>query len=302
MIRTDLVQTQQTIRELLSSAGLAPNKHFGQHFLVDLNLMRLLLRSAEITDRDVVLEIGFGTGSLTEALVGLARHVVAVDVDKSLLSIAEAQLAGVQNVTLINRDILASKHTLEPQVLEAVLAARHPEGGRLLLVANLPYHVASPVMINLVMGAVVADAMVVTVQKEVGDRMMAPPGDGQYGALSVILQATGHLKRLRVLKPSVFWPPPRVDSAMLSFVRDPRKVDLIGDLPLFREVLDLFFGHRRKMLKATTKSAVGRLADIADWHGLFAACGMDPKTRPEQVSSDQFVALAQAIGRQVAPG
>ena len=281
---------------MLSSAGLSPNRRFGQHFLVDLNLMRLLVRSAHVTDQDVVLEIGCGTGSLTEALSERGGHVIAVDLDKSLFPIVEAQLAGRRNVTLLNRDILASKHVLDPEVLEAIANSRRLVRGRFLLVANLPYNVASPAIINLVTGPVVADAMAVTIQREVGDRMMASAGDSHYGTLSVILQATGRLKRLRVLKPSVFWPPPRVESAMVTFTRDTEKVGRIKDMTLFRDVIDLFFGHRRKMLKAATKMATGRLAKLDHWNDLFSCCQIDPSVRPEQVTPEQFVALANAIG------
>ncbi len=281
---------------MLSSVGLSPNRRFGQHFLVDLNLMRLLLGSVQVTDRDVVLEVGCGTGSLTEALAECARHVIAVELDKSLIPIAEAQLTGLRNVTLLNRDILASKHVLDPAVLAAIANAQDHSRGRFLLVANLPYNVASPAIINLVTGPVVADAMAVTVQKEVGDRMMASAGNSHYGTLSVILQATGRLKRLRVLKPSVFWPPPQVESAMLTFIRDTEKVSQIKDMTLFREVIDLFFGHRRKMLKAATRMAAGRLAKLDHWNDLFSCCQIDPSARPEQVSPEQFVALANAIG------
>ena len=281
---------------MLSSVGLSPNRRFGQHFLVDLNLMRLLVRSARVTDQDVVLEIGCGTGSLTEALAENGGHVIAVDKDRSLFPIVEAQLAGVCNVTLMNRDILASKHVLDPMVVEAIAKARRHSRGRFLLVANLPYNIASPAIINLVTGPVVADAMAVTVQKEVGDRMMASAGDSHYGTLSVILQATGRLKRLRILKPSVFWPPPRVESAMLTFIRDTEKVDQIKDMTLFRDVINLFFGHRRKTLKAATRMAAGRLAELDHWNDLFSCCQIDPTARPQQVSPEQFVALANAIG------
>lgn len=258
--------------------------------------MRLLVRSAHVTDQDVVLEIGCGTGSLTEALSERGGHVIAVDLDKSLFPIVEAQLAGRRNVTLLNRDILASKHVLDPEVLEAIANSRRLVRGRFLLVANLPYNVASPAIINLVTGPVVADAMAVTIQREVGDRMMASAGDSHYGTLSVILQATGRLKRLRVLKPSVFWPPPRVESAMVTFTRDTEKVGRIKDMTLFRDVIDLFFGHRRKMLKAATKMATGRLAKLDHWNDLFSCCQIDPSVRPEQVTPEQFVALANAIG------
>jgi len=163
------MQTKREIRQLLLSAGVRPNGHLGQHFLIDLNLMRLLVDSANIRKDDIVLEVGCGTGSLTQALVEKAGQIVAVELDRNLFEIAENQLAHANNIKLINTDILASKHTIHPAVTDAIAAAHEQRSGRILLVANLPYNVASPVMMNLLTGPITADAMVVTVQKEVAD-------------------------------------------------------------------------------------------------------------------------------------
>jgi len=286
------MQTKRQIQQLLASAGVSPNKRLGQHFLVDLNLMRLLVDSANIARDDVVLEVGCGTGSLTEALVERAGRVVAVELDRTLFGIAERQLAKVENVALVNNDVLESKHVLNRAVLEALALARKEHSGRLLLVANLPYNVASPVMMNLVSGPTVADGMYITVQKEVAQRMTASPGSRDYGTLSIYLSATGDSTMARTLGPSVFWPRPQVDSAMVSFRRRREKVERIANMALFGEVVNLFMGHRRKTLLACTRLARERLGAAVDWPQIFEKCGVEPTKRPEQLSVEGYVAIA----------
>jgi len=294
------MQTKQQISQLLASEGVSPNKQLGQHFLIDLNLMRLLLDTAAITPDDVVLEVGCGTGSLTEALAQRAAAVIAVELDKTLAKIAKTTLARAQNVEILNIDALQSKNTIAPAVIEAIRTAAEKCSGRLLLVANLPYNIASPLMLNLITGPIVADAMYVTVQKEVADRMIARPATPDYGILSVFLGATGDPAVIRTLKPVVFWPPPQVDSAIVGFVRSTAKASKIGDIRIFSDVLSLLLGHRRKMLKAAARLAAGRLENIKNWPEIFENCRIDPTIRPQQLAPDQYVALTNACAAALA--
>ena len=286
------MQTKQQIRQLLSSAGISPNKRLGQHFLIDLNLMRLLADSANIEGNDVVLEVGCGTASLTEALAERAGRVVAVELDRKLAEIASDRLATSSNVEFINADVLESKNTIRRHVTLAVAQAREKCGGRLLLIANLPYNVASPVMMNLLTGETKTDGMYVTVQKEVADRMTAGPGSKHYGILSILLAATGDVKTMRVLKPSVFWPRPQVDSAMVSFTRDKARAGRIVDMELFSETVHLFMGHRRKTAQSCCKFAEGRLVGVTNWPQILEQCGIEPTRRPERLSPEDYVAVA----------
>lgn len=287
------MQIKQQIEQLLSSAGLWPKKRLGQNFLIDLNLMRLLIDTANINGQDVALEVGCGTGSFTEALAEKAGAVIAVEIDKPLAQIAQKQLEGKKNVLILNADILDNKHTINSTVVKAIKDAREKHTGRLLLAANLPYNVACPVMMNLITGPeLIADAMYVTVQKEVADRMTAGPGDRHYGQLSILMSACGQAKMLRVLKPTVFWPQPQVNSAMLSFIRDEKKAGQIRDIETFCKVISLFMGHRRKMLKACTKLAAGELAEIIGWDDIFEKASIVSTNRPEQISPQDYVTIA----------
>ncbi len=286
------MQTKKQIQQLLKSAGVSPNKRLGQHFLIDLNLMRLLIDSADIQNNYVVLEVGCGTGSLTEALARLAGKVIAVEVDQILSDIAKKQLAKAENVEIITTDILENKNTISPAVTNALTLAEKKYSGRVLLVANLPYNVASPVMLNLITGPTVVYGIYVTVQKEVANRMTAVPGSSDYGTLSIYLYATGEVRIIRVLKQTVFWPQPQVDSAMVSFIRRKKKLGRIQNMQLFSETVNLFMGHRRKMLKSCVKLACGKLAKVNNWPEIFEQCSIDPTQRPEQISPQDYIAIA----------
>jgi 16S rRNA (adenine1518-N6/adenine1519-N6)-dimethyltransferase len=257
--------------------------------------MRLLVDSANIQKDDIVLEVGCGTGSLTEALAEKAGRIVAVELDRNLFGIAEKQLANTHNIELINADILESKHTINGAVTETLAAARKQWPGRILLVANLPYNVASPLMMNLVTGPTTTDGMIVTVQKEVADRMTAKPACDHYGTLSIFLGATGDVNMLRTLKPAVFWPRPQVDSAMVHFVRRQAKAGQIANMELFSEIVHLFMGHRRKTLLATSKLAREKLGQIANWPRIFEQCRIDPAKRPEQLAPADYVSIAKYV-------
>jgi 16S rRNA (adenine1518-N6/adenine1519-N6)-dimethyltransferase len=286
------MQTKRQIQQLLSSAGARPKGHFGQHFLIDLNLMRLLVDSANIQKDDIVLEVGFGTGSLTEALAEKAGRIIAIEIDPILFGIAEKRFAQAENIELIHGDILESKHTLNRSITDALAVAREQWSGRILLVANLPYVVASPLMMNLVMGPTIVDGMVITVQKEVAERMTARPATDHYGTLSIILDAMGDTETIRTLKPAVFWPRPQVDSAMVRYVRRKEKAGQITNMEMFSEIVHLFFGHRRKTLLSCSKLARGELVKIANWPKIFEKCHIDPTKRPEQISTNNYVAIA----------
>jgi len=292
------MQTKQQIQRLLESAGIRPVKRLGQHFLIDLNLMRLLLDSAQIGKDDVVLEVGCGTGSLTQAIAEKAGHCVAVELDENLARIAEEQLANHRNVTVVNTDILDTKNAISKDVTELLQNYREMCPGRFVLVANLPYNAAASVMMNLVTGPTTAEAMYVTVQKEVAERMAASPGNSDYGKLSILLSATGNVEKIRILKPGVFWPQPQVDSAMIGFVGSEQKASRIGNMKLFGEVVSLFMGHRRKMLKSAIKSAKGRLAEITNWQGIFADASVDPHTRPDRLAPETYVTIAKLCAEQ----
>ena len=286
------MQTKRQIQQLLESAGIRPNKRLGQHFLIDLNLMRLLIGSADIQSEDVVLEVGCGTGSLTEALAERGGKIIAVEYDRNLAEIALQRFKDYKNVKLLNTDILKSKNALNNTVINEIETAQKQHRGDLLLVANLPYNAASPVMMNLITSPLKADRMVVTVQKEVADRMTASPESSDYGILSIVLDATGDIKTIKTLKSTVFWPQPQVDSAMVSFIRSKEKSGRIKNMGLFVQIVNIFMGHRRKTLSAITKLSHFGHIKINNWTEIFKKCSIDPSQRPETLNADKFINIS----------
>lgn len=153
-------------------------------------------------------------------------------------------------------------------------------------------------MINLAKGPLIVEAMCVTVQKEVAQRMTASPGGRDYGTLSIFLQATGEVEMLRTLPPSVFWPPPQVDSAIVRYTRDGRKSLRIADMDLFGAVVGLFIGHRRKMLRACARQAPPELGGRDIWPKILEQLAIDPTCRPQEIPPQQYVGMTN-LCRQV---
>ena len=200
------VQTKREITELLSEAGMRPRKRFGQHFLIDGNLMRRLCEAGEVTKNDRVLEVGGGTGGLTDLLVETAADVICVEVDQRLCGILESRFAARANFRVVHGDVLESKHRLNAEVIQAV--RREPRSDGVKLVANLPYQIATPLVMNLVLDHPEVTRLVFTVQREVADRLMACPGTKAYGPVSIVTQLLCKVEIVATLSPDVFWPRP----------------------------------------------------------------------------------------------
>jgi 16S rRNA (adenine1518-N6/adenine1519-N6)-dimethyltransferase len=286
--------TQREVRNLLAEAGLRPRRRLGQHFLVDPNLLGILVREADLGPRDVVLEVGAGLGNLTDLLVEAAGRVVAVEVDKDLAGLAAARLAGAANLDLVVADILADKHHLSAEVRETILRRLAEAGGRLKLVANLPYAVATPLVADLVLGEPRPDLLVFTVQEEVARRMAAAPATAAYGPVSVMVQAVAEVEVRRRLGPTVFWPRPGVGSALVRVRPSAARRGRMADLEALRRTVDGLFRHRRKRAPRSLALADPAGRSPQDWAARLAAIGLDPEARGETYTVDQIVRLANS--------
>jgi len=285
-----MFQTKTQIESLLEAADLKPQKRYGQHFLIDRNLMDRLVDSAPIGPRDVVLEVGPGTASLTSLLAARAGAVVAVEADRAILDIATEQLHARQvgNVNLIHADILAGKHKIQPEVLAAVARQQAALAGRTMLVANLPFDVASPLLINLALNHPTIDPLLFTVQKEVGARILARPGRREYGTLSVFVQAMADATRLANVPRQAFWPQPNVDAVMLQVTHSRGKRAAVGDVLHFAVTVRNLFGHRRKTLRHNLRTHYPQVATET----LESATSIDLGRRPETLAAEEWVRLA----------
>lgn len=215
------VQTKREIEATLGDLGMTPRKRFGQHFLIDGNLMRRLVEVAEIGPEDLVLEVGAGTGGLTDLLALRAGQVVCVEIDRDLQGFLEERFDWADHVRIVSGDVLAGKHHINPEVVDALAA--HPTGGArtVKLVANLPYQVATPLIMNLLVDHPVVSRLCFTVQAEVGERIATPPGGKNYGPLAIVTQTFGRVETICRIGPSSFWPRPKVDSVMMRIDAQP---------------------------------------------------------------------------------
>lgn len=289
-------QTQSYLQQLFAEHGIFPRSRLGQNFLIDLNVQRLLVEAARLEPRDVVLEVGAGTGGLTGELARQAGHVVAVEIDPRYCELAAQAVAGCDNVTLVRADVLKGKNRLNPEVIERVrgsIAGAGP-GASFHLVANLPYSVATPVISNLLGADPVPTSMTVTIQQELADRLAARPRTKDYSALSVWVQALATVRLMRRLRPSVFWPRPKVSSAIVRIVPQPAWRKRIAELDVFHEFARRAFLHRRKKLSNTLAAEFRKEFSKAGAEGFLEAHGVSPDARPEAVTVRQWTALGNA--------
>ncbi|MBB5111481.1 16S rRNA (adenine(1518)-N(6)/adenine(1519)-N(6))-dimethyltransferase RsmA [Micromonospora echinospora] len=269
------------IRELAARLGVTPTKKLGQNFVHDPNTVRRIVTTAGLTPEDVALEVGPGLGSLTLALLPVAAHVHAVELDPALaaaLPETAARFAGEA----------AARLTVHPADALRVTAADLADPAPTALVANLPYNVAVPVVLHLLAELPTLRHGLVMVQKEVADRLVAGPGSKVYGIPSVKLAWYARSRAAGKVPPNVFWPVPNVDSGLVAFTRrEPPRPD-VPRKAVFA-VVDAAFAQRRKTLRAALAGWAGG-ADRAA--ATLAAAGVDPGARGESLTVEQFAAIA----------
>ena len=284
--------TKQQIQLLLSQADTTPHHKWGQNFLIDLNLMRLLVKTANLKGNETVLEVGHGTGSLTDLLAEKAGAVIAVDIDPTLSEIAQSQLSNHSNISMHCQDILANKSTIAPEVLTDIRQKRKQLNGPFYLIANLPYNIAAPLIINLLLSKDIPDAIFVTIQTEVAQRITAQPNTKAYGQLTILTQALGKTKLIRKLNAQSFWPPPKVSSSMISWQLDTERQKSVVDINRLKKLAELMLGNRRKKIKTC-------LADEPQLLALLETAEIDPDARGETIDVQRFVELANLWHQQI---
>ena len=265
--------TRRSANELLERHGLAPRRSLGQNFLIDPNTVRRIVRLAEIDASDHVVEIGAGLGSLTLGLAATGARVTAIEVDAGLARAVGEVCATFDNVEVVVADALA--------VDWATLL-----DGPAVVVANLPYNVATPLVADLLDGQPDLTQLHVMVQREVAERLVAGPGDDAYGAVSVKVAYWAEARIVGTVSREVFMPRPNVESSMVRVDRR-RRPAVEGEPDLLFDVVRTAFGHRRKMLR---RSLRGLLTEDQ-----IAGAGIDPSDRPETLGLADFAALAASV-------
>jgi 16S rRNA (adenine1518-N6/adenine1519-N6)-dimethyltransferase len=277
-------------------AGIRPHGGYGQNFLIDLNLLHVLFDAAAVGPDDVVLEIGTGTGSLTALLAEKAAAVVTVEIDHRMFQLAAEELHRFDNIVMLKLDALKGKNHINPAVLDAVrpLLAAAP-GRQLKLVANLPYNIATPILGNLLAEENPPRTMTATIQRELAERITARPGDKDYGALSLWIQAQCRVEILRVLPPEAFWPRPKVSSAFIQLTLEDDRRRRIPDRKVFHDFLRAIFLHRRKFLRSQLLNAAKEKLDKPQVDVILDRLNLPASTRAEQLDVDTMLALCEAV-------
>jgi 16S rRNA (adenine1518-N6/adenine1519-N6)-dimethyltransferase len=279
-----VAQTKHQIREMLTAAGAEPRKRFGQNFMIDPNVVRVVADAGLIGASDAVIEVGPGTGTLTEELLGRAGQVVAVEIDRDLARLLRERFGSNPKFELIEGDVLNGKYALNADLLGRIATLR-AAGSPPKLVANLPYNIASPLAVELLIAGV--ELLAFTVQKEVAERLRAPI-DEVYGPLSVMVQLLAKVELLRTISPQVFWPAPKIESALVRLTREDR---LGGIAHEFSRFVHGIFGFRRKMLKKA-------MAEAGHDPAVLTQLGIDGQLRPQNISPAQFRSLFDATPRR----
>lgn len=293
-------QTVSFLRRRLNEVGLQPDKRHGQNFLIDLNLIELISRSADISEQDVVLEVGTGMGSLTGLMAPHAGHVITVEIDASLAQVATEELEPFSNVTLLQQDALRNKNNIHDTVIETVNAKLDEiPDSKLKLVANLPYNIATPLISNLLHWERTPSLMSVTIQKELADRIMAVPSTKDYSALSIWVQSVAEVELVRDLPPSVFWPPPKVNSAIICIRPQAEKRALIPDLKFYHTFVRSLFFHRRKYLRSVLNSTFKKELEKVDVDDVLGSSVFNAEMRAEQLTVEEIRELCELFRLKV---
>ena len=274
------------MREVLGRHGFHFSKSLGQNFLIDGSVLDRIAEGADLNENDVVLEVGPGIGVLTQVLCERAGRVVAVEIDRGLLPVLAETLEDYDNVDVVQGDIL--KLDL-PQFFEDKAL-----GKKVKVVANLPYYITTPIIMNFFEQKLPVERIVVMVQKEVAERMQAVPSTKAYGTLSIAVQYYAKAKIVTTVSSNSFYPSPNVDSAVIALVRREKPAVDVGDEELFFRVVKAGFAQRRKTLPNTLSSTMGIEKDLL--RKALAVAGIDPMRRGESLSLEEFARLTDAIG------
>lgn len=262
-------------------------KKFGQNFLIDTHVLDKIIRSAEITKDDMVLEIGPGIGTMTQYLACAAGKVVAVEIDKNLIPILEDTLSGYENVQIINEDVLK---------VDLTELSKKENGGRpIKVVANLPYYITTPIIMGLFENHVPLKSITVMVQKEVADRMQVGPGTKDYGALSLAVQYYARPYIVANVPPNCFMPRPKVGSAVIRLERHETPPVQVEDEKLMFRIIRASFNQRRKTLANGLKNSPELDFSREEIEAAIESLGKGASVRGEALTLEEFAALSNLL-------
>lgn len=283
------IATPVRTKEILNKYGFSFKKSLGQNFLIDPNILRNITEFAGLTKDSGAIEIGPGIGALTEHLARASRKVVAFEIDGRLLPILGDTLSPYDNVKILHQDILEAD-------LQTVIHEQFQGIEDLMIVANLPYYVTTPIILKLLEGDLPLRGIVVMLQKEVAERIAAKPGTKEYGSLSIAIQYYTTAETVMIVPKTVFMPQPNVDSAVIRLLKRETPAVQVKDETFFFSLIRIAFAQRRKTLLNNLTSGIEngkeRKSDILD---ALSRTNIDPVRRGETLSIEEFGALSDEL-------
>ncbi|NPC94937.1 16S rRNA (adenine(1518)-N(6)/adenine(1519)-N(6))-dimethyltransferase RsmA [Bacillus sp. WMMC1349] len=285
------IATPIRTREILEKYGFSFKKSLGQNFLIDTNILDRIVDHAEVTKKTGVIEVGPGIGALTEQLAKRAKKVVAFEIDQRLLPILKDTLSPYDNVTVLHQDILKAD-------IQTVMTEQFQDCDEVMVVANLPYYVTTPIIMKLLEENLPLKGIVVMLQKEVADRMAAKPSSKEYGSLSIAVQFYTNPKTVMTVPKTVFIPQPNVDSAVIRLLLRDTPAVTVRNEPFFFQVVKASFAQRRKTL---LNNLVNNLPNGKEKKSLIETAlqnsEIDGKRRGESLSIEEFAVLSDHLSK-----
>lgn len=279
------IATPSRTKALLNHYGFSFKKSLGQNFLIDVNIIHNIIDASHIDERTGVIEVGPGMGSLTEQLAKSAKKVIAFEIDQRLIPVLNETMAPYNNVTVINEDILKAD-------IARYVTHELADCDQILVVANLPYYITTPILLNLMQQKLPIDGYVVMMQKEVGERLNAEVGTKAYGSLSIVAQFYTETSKVLTVPKTVFLPPPNVDSIVVKLMKRDQPLVDVDDEDKFFKMSKAAFGQRRKTINNNYQSLFlngkANKEIIGNW---LETSGINPKRRGETLSIKEFAKL-----------
>lgn len=273
-------------KEIIKKYEFAFKKNFGQNFLVDQHVLDKIINSADVTNEDVVIEIGPGIGTLTSALAKHAKKVIAVEIDTTLIPILEDTLSNYNNIEIINQDILK---------VDINKIAQENAGSKIKVVANLPYYITTPIIMNILEKGLPVESITVMIQKEVASRMSAKSGTKEYGSLSLVVQYFSEPYLVANVPRNCFMPRPNVDSAVIRLTTLKKHPVEIENTEEFFKLIKIAFSQRRKTLLNCIYNSKEFSFDKETISNILVESGFDPNIRGEKLELEDFEVLIKNI-------
>ncbi|OLS34562.1 16S rRNA (adenine(1518)-N(6)/adenine(1519)-N(6))-dimethyltransferase [Alkalihalophilus pseudofirmus] len=288
------IATPNRTKEILKKYGFNFKKSLGQNFLIDTNVLRNIVDAANLDETSGAIEIGPGIGALTEQLAKRVDQVVAFEIDQRLLPVLKDTLSPYDNVQIIHSDVLKAD-------INEAIKAHFKDGQDLMVVANLPYYVTTPILMKLLELKLPIRGIVVMIQAEVAERIAAKPGTKDYGSLSIAAQYYAEAEKVLTVPASVFVPQPRVDSAVLRLtIREKPAVEVIDEQYFFK-VFHASFANRRKTILNNLVHNLASKSQKAEIEQALAEADIDPKRRGETLSIEEFAKLSDSLYKILQP-